>query len=326
MVGTLSLGAPVTTELGHDVYVLDINSGSFPDIRSSHSIALSDGGGEVMQFVNFGSSSSPTIGAAAGLTSTTIGSAGTGESLETTDGGATYSVQSNQNPGTVPCYTPGTMIDTPDGPRAVETLRPGDLVLTVDRGPQPIRWVRSGDHPLEEAEVDGKPVLIQAGALGEGRPTQDLIVSPQHRILVGGGGQLTQYFETEAFAPAKALTGVPGIRHMKGKTNITYFHFACDRHEVVTANGCQSESLLLGPEVLKGLTPAVRRVLKLTFKLCATGDALNGLAAGACLAVGEVRRQLAAQAPSKNSTVAKEIRKWDVDAAMERYEADRLRA
>lgn len=42
---------------------------------------------------------------------------------------------------TVTCFAAGTMITTPDGPGAVETLRPGDLVVTRDRGPQPLRWI-----------------------------------------------------------------------------------------------------------------------------------------------------------------------------------------
>ena len=116
-----------------------------------------------------------------------------------------------------PCYAPGTLIDTPEGPRAVETLQPGDLVNTLDHGAQPIRWTRSGEHPLENLEVEDKPVLIGAGALGNGRPAQDLIVSPQHRIFVGGRGQLGGWFKTENFVPAKSLTVLQGIRHMKGK-------------------------------------------------------------------------------------------------------------
>ncbi len=225
------------------------------------------------------------------------------------------------------CYAEGSMIDTPDGPRAVETLRPGDLVLTLVHGAQPIRWVCSGDHPPEEVEVDCRPVLIAAGALGKDLPTHDLIVSPQHRILVGGGGQLIKYFDTEAFAPAKALTKLAGIRHMKGKANIRWIHFACDRHEVITANGCLSESLLLGPMVVNGLTRAERLTLTGIFgPVTKPGTVLNGPAALVCLKVSEVRRQIENGTTSKNSAAAKEIRKWDVDAAMERYEVERSRA
>ena len=138
--------------------------------------------------------------------------------------GTVLTVVSEENPayGTAPpypppCYAPGTMIGTPDGQRAVEDLQVGDLVMTLDHGPQAIRWVHSGDHPLEAVDVDAKPVLIAAGALGKGRPTQDLIVSPQHRMFVGGGGQLDGWFKTESFAPAKSLTALKGIRHLKRK-------------------------------------------------------------------------------------------------------------
>ena len=323
--GTYSLGSITSTTPG-DVYVVDSATAGFNGLNDNHGIALVDDTGTVVQFISFnGFTVTATEGPANGLTSTEIGSSGSGNSLETSDGGSTYAPQSAQNKGTVPCYAPGTMIDTPDGPRAVETLRACDLVSTVYHGPQPIRWVRSGDNPLEKADVEGKPVLIKAGALGAGRPAQDLIVSPQHRILVGGAGQLARYFDTMAFAPAKALTKLPGIRHMKGKAKITWVHFACDRHEVVTANGCQSESLLLGSMVLNGLPRAERNTLAGIFgPVTEPGAAMNGTAALACLNAGEVRRQLANPAPSKLSDATKEIRKWDRDAAMERYEAQRL--
>lgn len=223
------------------------------------------------------------------------------------------------------CYNAGTLIGTPDGEVPVEKLQPGDLVNTLDHGPQPIRWARSSDHPLEQVEPEAKPVLIAASALGHGLPTQDLIVSPQHRILVGGGGQLEVTFKTEAFAPAKSLTSLPGIRHMKGKQSITWIHFACDRHEVVTANGCLSESLLLGPMVVNGLTCKERQELTDIFGSAGTPDAaLNGPAARECIMVGEVRRHLAKCMKEKGQRAAKEIKKWDRDLAMEQWEADRL--
>ena len=53
---------------------------------------------------------------------------------------------------------------------------------------------------------------------------------------------------------------------------------------------------------------------------------MNGPAARMCLSVGEVRRHIAARAPSKSAIVAKAIRKWDVDTAMERHAAERLRS
>jgi hypothetical protein len=187
------------------------------------------------------------------------------------------------------------------------------------------RWVHSGDLPLEEVEVDAKPDLIAAGVLGRGLSTQDLIVSPQHLILVGGGGQLDGWFETEAFAPAKSLTSLPGIRHMKCKQNITWIHFVCDRHEVVTANGCLSEPLLFGPMVANGLTAAPRRTLTDIFGCAQSPDAaLHGPPACVCLKVGEVRWHLQRCRQEKRRRIAKDIRSWDRDLAMEQCETERL--
>jgi hypothetical protein len=224
------------------------------------------------------------------------------------------------------CYSEGTLVETPNGPTAVELLRPDDLVWTLDHGPVPIRWTRSEVQPLDSVEADQKPILIAAGSLESGLPPQDLIVSPQHRILVGGHRQLQGLFQTEAFAPAKSLTSLPGIRHMKGKIAIKWIHFACDRHEVVLANGCLSESLLLGPMVVDGMTARERQAVIEIFGMAPTIDlGLNGPPARDCLSVGAVRRQLAKCLEVKGQLVANEIRKWDVDLAMEQYESELIR-
>jgi len=61
---------------------------------------------------------------------------------------------------TVMCYAPDTCIDTPTGPRAVQTLQPGDLVHTLDHGPQPICSVRSREHPLA---TTGSHATVESG-------------------------------------------------------------------------------------------------------------------------------------------------------------------
>ena len=90
-------------------------------------------------------------------------------------------------------------------------MKPGDLVTTLDHGVQKILWVRQAPQSLDAVRADDKPILISEGALGPDRRSQDLVVSPQHRILVGNG-QLSNLFTKEAFVHAKALTELPGIR------------------------------------------------------------------------------------------------------------------
>lgn len=84
------------------------------------------------------------------------------------------------------CFAAGTQLMTPTGPRAIEDIAVGDLVLTVDRGPQPVRW--RGKRKLDAIDLHIaphlRPIRIKAGALGPDLPERDLVVSPQHRILV----------------------------------------------------------------------------------------------------------------------------------------------
>lgn len=199
---TFSLGSVISTIDGSDIYLVDPSTPGFGDIKSNEAIALVDDTGTVLQFLTTeGNNVVATEGPANGLTSTNIGSTSGGELHQTNDGGSTYFAQAAPNPGTIPCYAPGTLIDTPDGPRAVEDLQPGDLVDTLDLGPMPIRWLRRGDQPLQSAARDDRPVMISAGAFGPDCPARDLIVSPQHRILVGGHGQHEALFGREVFAP-----------------------------------------------------------------------------------------------------------------------------
>ena len=136
-------------------------------------------------------------------------------------------------------------------------------------------------------------------------PAQDLTVSPQHRILVGGRGQLPSYFDAPALAPAKALTGLPGIRYRMGKKRMNWVHFACARHEVVIATGCFSESLLLGPMVIEAMSRPQRDRLREHYGAPARpGAALNGPPAIKLLSVNAVRRRLATGPGRRESSPA----------------------
>ncbi|MEL7092418.1 MAG: Hint domain-containing protein [Pseudomonadota bacterium] len=152
---------------------------------------------------------------------------------------------STEDYATMMCFTPGAMIATPQGQRDVAALAVGDLVETVDDGAQPIRWISRRVVQLTEAPDDARPVLIHAGAFAPGRPAQDMVVSPQHRFVF----QDLRGTPTQAFVAAKALTALSGVRHMRGRAQIEYIHFALPRHAVVTACGVLSESYFLAPAV-----------------------------------------------------------------------------
>lgn len=146
-------------------------------------------------------------------------------------------------PGVI-CFTPGTLIDTPDGPRPVEALRPGDRVLTRDDGAQELLWI--GSRRMTGARLHALPhlcpVRIRAGAFGIGRPTGDLIVSPQHRVLIRGPQARALFNEAEVLVQACDLVNGGSVRVEQGLAGLHYIHLLFARHQVIRANGMESES------------------------------------------------------------------------------------
>lgn len=164
--------------------------------------------------------------------------------------------------GGVICFLPGTRIDTTRGPRPVEALVPGEKVITRDNGPQPVIW--RGETQLGGAELylypHLRPVRICAGALAPARPESDLLVSPGHRLLVGGAEAL---FNTpEVLARAEDLLDGRAIRRDFTLATVTYVHLMLPRHEIIRANGLECESFhpaLADRSVLKWHARSIER-------------------------------------------------------------------
>ena len=154
----------------------------------------------------------------------------------------------------IPCFTPGTMIATPTGERAVEDLKVGDRVITRDNGIQEIRWAGAKEFSGAQLAANDhlQPVLIQAGALGHKLPERDILVSPQHRMLLTTD-QATMYFEErEVLVAAKHLTMLDGVDRVES-SGTTYIHIMFEQHEVFLSNGTWSESFQLGEYTLDGI-------------------------------------------------------------------------
>ena len=174
-------------------------------------------------------------------------------------GGVTGSATFTNIEEIIPCFTPGTVIATPRGERLVEDLKPGDRVITRDNGIQEIVWV--GAKTLTGHQLARmphlRPILIEAGALGNGLPERDLLVSPNHRLLVANDKTTLYFDEREVLAAAKHLTGLEGVDEV-GTLGVTYLHFMFERHEVVLSNGAWTESFQPGDYTLKGIGNAQR--------------------------------------------------------------------
>ncbi len=154
----------------------------------------------------------------------------------------------------IPCFTPGTLIATPTGERKVEDLQGGDRVITRDNGIQEIRWCGAKDLTGAQLEANDhmQPILIQAGALGDNLPERDILVSPQHRMLLTTDQAAMYFEEREVLVAAKHLTILDGVDRVES-SGTTYIHIMFQQHEVVLSNGTWSESFQLGDYTLDGI-------------------------------------------------------------------------
>lgn len=171
------------------------------------------------------------------------------------------------------CVARGTLIEAPGGPVPVEALRPDDLVCTYDGGAAPIRWIGSRKVGAAElaAQPDLRPVRITAGALGGGRPYRDLVVSPQHRVLLRDWRAELMFGEPEVLVPAKALIDDLNIRVDRDFGEVEYFHLLFDRHEIMFTEGAPTESFHPGPYTLRELAAPARSELVRLFPELSSG-------------------------------------------------------
>jgi hypothetical protein len=140
----------------------------------------------------------------------------------------------------IACFAAGTKIATPGREKWVEELAVGDLVHTVllpgeEQCARPVRWVgrrridlTTHPHPKMVA-----PVRIQRGAFADDMPHTDLLVSPDHAILVDG----------KLICAGQLINGTT-IRKEAGWTSVDYFHVELDRHAILLAEGLPAESYL----------------------------------------------------------------------------------
>jgi hypothetical protein len=156
----------------------------------------------------------------------------------------TVQVPQAEPDGGVICFTPGTRIATPEGPRPVEQLREGDWVQTRDNGAQEILWI--GARRMTGARLfvtpQLRPVRIKAGALGIDRPEQELLVSPGHRMLLRGRAALDLFNTPEVLVAARDLVNGTTIITEQSVREVTYIHLMLGRHQVLWANGVETES------------------------------------------------------------------------------------
>ena len=181
------------------------------------------------------------------------------------------------------CFTPGTMILTEVGERPIESLQPGDRVVTRDSGLQPIRWIGKRTVPGRGRFA---PIWVAPSVMDGSRT--GLLVSPQHRILFTGYQSQLLFGQDEVLVSAKHLVDDVDVR-VKEMAEVTYIHLMFDHHEVIYAEGIATESFHAGDVGLSAICEEAREELFDLFPELRTAPQHAGDTARHCLKQYEAR-------------------------------------
>lgn len=123
----------------------------------------------------------------------------------------------------------------------VEHLCVGDLAITASGRPRPIRWIGARRYPDLTVPQADRPVRIRAGALADGMPARDLLVSPDHCLWLDG-----------QLVAAGHLVNGSSITRGEVVADLTYWHVELDSHDLLLAENTPAESFLAAPGVRRG--------------------------------------------------------------------------
>lgn len=210
------------------------------------------------------------------------------------------SVHGAEQSGGVVCFVPGTLIATSNGPKLVEDLCEGDKVSTKDSGEQEIHWI--GRRRISGARLAAmprlRPVRIKANFFGARQPAPDLIVSPDHRILLSGGSAQALFNTSEVLVCARDLINDQTVRVEHNTRDLCYIHLMLKEHQVIWANGVECDSFHPANAALHHLDDVQQRAL----------DQFSPEIAGDPFSYGDFARRNLTQAEAAILTYSSDVR------------------
>ncbi|MEP3441785.1 MAG: Hint domain-containing protein [Sulfitobacter sp.] len=260
------VGVPDPENPGYTIYTVTgtssvhelVNAGTSQVSDEANFIALTNIATNVVaDAIGIGTNTATTLsgGAADGALTTNAPRVGGGQSVQFDSAGNNVSGPRSPDDSNIVCFCAGTQITVPSGNCSVEDLNVGDLVETLEHGPQPIRWIGRKRIDYTQLEKNPKllPVRISQGSMGNNLPHRDLLVSRQHRML--SSSRITKGIigRTTSLVAAIKLTELAGISVDYQVEKTEYFHILFDRHEVIFAEGAPAESLYLGQQAIQVL-------------------------------------------------------------------------
>ncbi len=200
----------------------------------SGTVASAISGFDIGDVISTGAAGAVSITANGGGYSVSIGSL-TIANLNLAGGLTGADIRVNGGNISVACYCRGTRIATPGGEIPVEALRIGDIVRTHAGQDRPVKWIGRRAYAAGFAALHQNvlPIRICRNALADGVPGRDLLVSPEHALLVDG-----------VLVPARHLVNGVSILPADGRADVQYFHIELDAHDIILAEGQPAETFV----------------------------------------------------------------------------------
>lgn len=149
-------------------------------------------------------------------------------------------------------FARGTIIETENGPIAIEDLLPGDRVLTVDGNVQPVTWIGTTTLVPAHDGTNGRNVplfRVLADAFGMSRPLSHMVAGPSAHLLGSTG---------ETLSPISALEDGVNVARLTPPSPVEMFHICLPEHGLIRVGGLAFESYHPGQGALRDLGPAMR--------------------------------------------------------------------
>ena len=170
----------------------------------------------------------------------------------------------------------GANLRTPCGLRRIEIVRPGDLIVTRTNGLQPVQmvWTRRVTREHMNISSDYAPIRLKPRAVGPMMPQKDLLVAPDHRLLIPGFRLAGVPDDTSMLTEARKIAGSSDAVYADTSLDsVTYYQLVFDQHQVLAANGLPVESFLPDAAAIQALGGEMRDALEERYpELCDEPD------------------------------------------------------
>lgn len=155
-------------------------------------------------------------------------------------------------------FSHGSVVQTVEGPIAVEDLQPGDMIQTAHGCPEQLIWVGSTTFSHDEMAGNLSLARVMPDAFGPNRPANFVTFGPAARLLKTPMRLRRGAAYGPVLTPIKQFSDGNNVIEVSPPSPVRLFHLCLARHSVINVGGLDVESYHPGPYAPREVTPELR--------------------------------------------------------------------